>query len=256
MPRSPLPCLAILGCVITLTGAPLAAQQVIVPEDPISEAPIALQEMRAGYPRLSKATPDQLQEYLDRVDKLQKAAEAYAQTGKSLQASLYYSQALEGISKLSTSRPQWKPEEMQQQKSVIQSAIAALPPTTPSSADETATIALLADQVSDGKLALSWSLHAVNLSADEAARHLDVSVSYDSLPAKQRKARLLANQVSPDPSGESGRFAVRQEFACPAGVTKASIRADFFDQDLFTESRALVRGTEEASNRQTPKSAD
>lgn len=256
MPRTPPPCLAILGCLIVLTGTPLAAQQVIVPEDPISDAPIALQEMRAGYLRLSKATPQQLQEYLDRVDKLQKAAAAYAQSGKSGQASLYYAQALEGLSKLSTSRPQWKAEEMQQQKSAIQAAIAALPSATPSSADETASIALLSDQVSDGKLMLSWNLHAVNLSADEAARHLDVSVSYDSLPAKQRKARLLGNQVMPDPSGESGRFIARQEFACPAGATKASIRVDFFDQGLFTESRALVRGTEEAANRQTPKSPE
>lgn len=256
MPRKTPHRLIILGCAIVWSGTALFAQQVIVPEDPISDAPIALQEMRAGYLRLAKATPQQLQEYLERVGKLQKAAAAYAGKGNSLQASLYYQQALEGISKLSTSRPQWETEEIQQQKSVIQAAIAALPPATPTNADETASIVLLSDQVVDGKLTLSWNLHAVNLSADEASRHLDVSVSYDSLPAKQRKARLLSNQVVPDPSGEAGHFVARQEFACPSGVTKASIRVDFFDQGLFTESRAVVRGTEEAANRQTPKAAD
>jgi hypothetical protein len=250
------PRLLVLGCAIVWSATALFAQQVIVPEDPIPDAPIALQEMRAGYLRLAKATPQQLQEYLERVGKLQKAAAAYAGKGNSLQASLYYQQALEGISKLAASRPQWEPEEIQQQKSAIQSAIAALPPSTPSTTDETASIALLSNQVEDGKLALSWNLHAINLSADEASRHLDVTVSYDSLPAKQRKARLLSTQVIPDPSGEAGRFVARQEFACPSSVTKASIRVDFFDQALFTESRAIARGTEEASNRQAPKSAE
>ncbi len=255
MPRKIFHRLIALGCVVAWSGTSLVAQQVIVPEDPISDAPIALQEMRAGYLRLAKSTPQQLQEYLERVDKLQKAAAAYAVKGNSLQASLYYQQALEGISKLSTSRPQWETAEVQQQKTSIQAAIATLPPSA-SASDETASISLLSDQVADGKLTLSWNLRAVNLSADEASRHLDISVSYDSLPAKQRKARLLSNQVIPDPSGEPGRFVARQEFACPSAVTKASIRVDFFDQALFTESRSIVRSTEEAANRQTPKSAD
>ncbi len=209
MPRKISRRLIVLGCLIAWSGTALIAQQVIVTEDPISDAPIALQEMRASYLRLAKATPQQLHDYLDRVEKLQKAAAAYAVKGNSLQASLYYQQALEGISKLSTSRPQWETAEIQQQKSAIQAAIAALPPST-SAADETASIALLSDQVVDGKLTLSWNLHAVNLSADEASRHLDITVSYDSLPAKQRKARLLSNQVVPDPSGEAGRFVARR----------------------------------------------
>lgn len=256
MPSLTLQRLAVFSCSIALAGTSLTAQQVIVPEDPISDAPIALQEMRGSYLRLAKASPQQLQDYLERVVKLQKAAEAYAGKGNADQASLYYQQALEGITKLSASRPQWQTEEVQQQKSAIQSAVAALPPPNPAISDETASIALLSDEVKEGKLTLSWSLHAVNLSADEASRHLDVAVSYDSLPAKQRKGRLLSNQVEADSSGQPGRFIARQEFVCPAGTTRASIRADFFDQNLFSESRTFARGTEEAANRQTPKSAN
>ncbi len=254
MPRPSLHRLAVLACV--LAGSNLLAQQVIVPEDPISDAPVALQEMRAGYLRLGKATPEQLQAYLDRVGKLEQAAAAYAVKGNPVQASLYYQQALEGISKLSASRPQWQPGDVQQHKTTIQSAIASLPPATPSATDETASISLVSDQLSEGKLILAWNLHVVNLSADEASRHLDTTVSYDSLPAKQRKARTLSNQVLPDPSGEPGRFVVQQEFSCPAGATKASIQVAFFDQGLFTETRTLARGSEEAANRQATKSAN
>ncbi len=256
MPRTTLHRLAIFGCSLVLAGTSLVAQQVIVPEDPIPEAPIALQEMRANYLRLAKATPQQLQDYLERVGKLRKAAEAYAGKGNATQAALYYQQALEGITKLAAARPQWQTEEVQQQKNAIQSAVAALPQPNPALSDETASIALLSDEVKEGKLTLSWSLRAVNLSADEASRHLDVAVSYDSLPAKQRKGRLPSNQGEADSPGPPGRFGARQEFACPAGTTKASIRADFFDQNLFAESRPIVRGTEEAANRQTPKSAN
>ena len=213
MPRTTLHRLAIFGCSLVLAGTSLVAQQVIVPEDPIPEAPIALQEMRANYLRLAKATPQQLQDYLERVGKLRKAAEAYAGKGNATQAALYYQQALEGITKLAAARPQWQTEEVQQQKNAIQSAVAALPQPNPALSDETASIALLSDEVKEGKLTLSWSLRAVNLSADEASRHLDVAVSSPGRsllvppePPRHRSAPTSSTRISsrsPAPSCEA-----------------------------------------------------